>query len=234
MLPDANFCLSAFWGPRQETPAALAQRWLTVVRQLQGLDPALAAWFYGVDERGVPVPLDARAVEAIIATEASDTGYRFSTMSDIAGGGPRVFEMMMHGGDSWYNVVTFGTSTFHEPDPALLRYDLFHSALLAIAEAFEVEHARAYSRALMEFWAQGEASSAFPVSWLSYIGPRLASQVTPPAGIAVERRPDGGVLMAAATEPFDAGNPAHMAAARAIEQAVLPLSRVRPWDLPAL
>ena len=233
MLPETSVSLSAFWGSRRETPAALARRWLAVVRDLQKLDPALAAWFYGVDERGVPVPLDARAVEAIIASEASDSGYRFNAKSDIAGGGPRVFELMMKGGDSWYNVVTFGTSFFHEPDPALLRYDLFRAALLAIAEVFEAGHARAYSSALMDFWAEGEASSSFPVSWLSYVGPHLAPQVTPPAGVIVERRPNGGVLIAATTDLFDTDNPAHMAAAWAIEQAVLPLSRVRPWDLPA-
>ena len=74
MMPEVSFNLSAFWGPRRETPAALAQRWLTTVRQLRALDPALADWYRGVDGRGVPVPLEAGTVEAAIAADADGHG----------------------------------------------------------------------------------------------------------------------------------------------------------------
>ncbi len=52
-------------------------------------------------------------------------------------------------------------------------------------------------------------------------------------GARPKQRSDGGVLMAATTELFDVGNPAHMVAARDIEQAVAPLSRMPPWELGA-
>ena len=234
-MPSKARCnLSAFWGPRRETPAALAQRWLAVVRHLQTIDPVLAAWYRGVDGRGVPVPLEARAVEALIADAFTDTGYRFNTRSDIAGRGRRVFELHMNAGDSWFNVVTFGTEFFSDPDPAMLRYDLFRSALLAIAEVFEVENAQAYPNSLREFRPRPPSKNLyFPISWLSYIGPRQACLVTPPTAGLVERRPNGGVLMVATAELFDVNNPAHMAAARAIESAVAPLSRTPPWELGA-
>jgi hypothetical protein len=60
--------------------------------------------------------------------------------------------------------------------------------------------------------------------WISYIGPRYAHLVTPPQSAVVERRPDGGLLMAATDETFVTANPAHLAAARDIEAAVAPFN----------
>ncbi len=233
MMPEVSFNLSAFWGPRQETPAALAQRWLATVHQLRMLDPALAEWYRGVRGRGVPVALEPGAVEAAIAADQTDTGHRFEVKSNIAGRGPRVFEFHMKGGDSWYNVVNFGTEFFSDPDPALLRYDIFKPALLAVAEAFAVQRAFVYSRALMKLWPPLDAPSGFPIAWISYVGPSAAPLVTPPPTALVERHPGGGLLMAATVETFDVGNPAHMTAARDIERAVAPLNETQPWELEA-
>lgn len=232
MIGKLQCHLSAVWGPRTEVPAALAQRWLAVVRHLQTLDPALASWYRGVDGRGVPVPLDAKTVETAIAAEATDTGYYFNVKSDIAGRGPRVFDLNMNAGDSWYNVVTFGTEFLSEADPALIRYDLFRAALLAVAEVFEAQHAQAYTGALLDLWPRAPNQTSFPVSWIAYVGPRLAPLVTPPSSAIVERRPNGGLLMAATDATFDTDDPAHMAVARDIERAGAPLSGTPPWDLP--
>ena len=231
MIPKSRCNLSAVWGARPEAPAALAQRWLAVVRHLQTLDPALASWYKGVDGRGVPVPLEARTIEAEIAAGFTDTGYRFDVKSDIAGCGPRVFDFNMNAGDSWFNCVTFGTEFFSEPDPALIRYDLFKPALLAVAEIFEAQHACAYPRALSDLWAPAPNNSDFPVAWIAYVGPHLAPLVTPPPSAIVEHRPNGGVLMAATDETFDVADPAHMAVARDIEHAGAPLSATPPWEL---
>ena len=46
----------------------------------------------------------------------------------------------------------------------------------------------------------------------------------PPPAAIVEHQPNGGLLMAATDETFDAGNPSHMAAARAIEAAAAPFN----------
>ena len=161
MVPQVSFSLSAFWGPRRETPAALAQRWLATVHRRRTLDPALAEWYRGVDGRGVPVPLEPAAVEAAIAADETDTGYSLNAKSDVAGRGPRVFEFNMSGDDIWCNVVTFGTEMPSDPDPALLPYDLFKPALLAIAEAFAVQRAYAYSDALLKLWSLPALPRAF-------------------------------------------------------------------------
>ncbi len=50
--------------------------------------------------------------------------------------------------------------------------------------------------------------------------------MTPPPGVVVERRPDGGLLMAATTETFALANPAHLAAARAIQAALQPFNAI--------
>ena len=99
---------------------------------------------------------------------------------------------------------------------------------------FEVENAQAYPGSLREFRPRPPSKNLyFPISWLSYVGSRQACLITPPMAGLVERRPDGGLLMAATDELFDVNNPAHMTAARAIESAVAPLSLTPPWELGA-
>ena len=44
-----------------------------------------------------------------------------------------------------------------------------------------------------------------------------------PSTAIVEDTPDGGLLLVATREPFDATNPAHLAAAFAIHQSLAPL-----------
>ena len=52
--------------------------------------------------------------------------------------------------------------------------------------------------------------------------------MTPPPGVVVERRPDGGLLLAATTDTFSTADPAHLLAARAIHAALTPFNAV-PW-----
>ena len=57
---------------------------------------------------------------------------------------------------------------------------------------------------------------------MTYLGPTGAALVTPPPGVVAEHRPDGGLLMAATRDRFDAGNPDHIAAVLAIHAACAP------------
>lgn len=227
---DASYCTSSFWGPRREPASALARRWLATVSELQALHPALAAWFKGVDGRGVPLTLEPKAIEADIAENDKGDGYSFSAKSDISGRSPQLFELNMSAGSDWQNVVVFGTDYWSVPDPSVVTYQIFRAGLLIIADKFDVERSWAYPIKLLDY--RQRPSNPYPpfhIAWISYCAPRIADLVQPPSTAIVERRPDGGLLMAATDETFDVDNPAHMAVARDIEAAVAPLNCTQPW-----
>ena len=64
--------------------------------------------------------------------------------------------------------------------------------------------------------------------WLTYIAPRFASLIRPPASAITEHPPGGGVLMIATEERFDVDEPKHVRVARDIHTALAPLNAL-PW-----
>jgi hypothetical protein len=68
------------------------------------------------------------------------------------------------------------------------------------------------------------------LEWVTYLAPRFAPLVTPPASAIVEYLPDGGLLMIATEERFSIDNPAHIAVARDIEAALAPVKAL-PWPI---
>lgn len=230
MTPGTGFDLSAFWGPRSDTPAALARRWVATAARLRAIDPVFSNFYKGQDGKGVLLTIDPESIEKDIAARATHDGYMFNVKTDISGRGPRLFEFDMTAGSRFFNVVCLGTPYGQVPDPSIVTYRIFKAAMLAIAENFRVERGRAYPRKLADLWPHPpNANPAFPIAWISYVSARRTHLVTPPPTAIIERRPDGGLLMAATDETFDVDNPAHMAVARDIEAAVAPLNFI-PWE----
>ena len=76
---------------------------------------------------------------------------------------------------------------------------------------------------------------ALPVNpaWMSYVSPRFAPLMTLLPSAIVERRPNGGLFLAATRDIFEMANPTHMAVALEIEAALQPLNRIpNPNDAP--
>ena len=109
------------------------------------------------------------------------------------------------------------------PDPAIVSYEVFRSVLTTIASAWEVEYAQAYSNSLRERWHQPYPYT-FDLAWMTYLSPKLAHRVAPPLDVLTERGGDGGLLMIAAEETFNASNTKHMAAARSIRTSLAGLN----------
>jgi len=64
----------------------------------------------------------------------------------------------------------------------------------------------------------------FNLSWMVYLSAPLARRITVPSDVIVEQLADGGLIMIAAEETFDAANPKHLARARSILNALEPLN----------
>lgn len=187
-----------------------------------------------------PLPFDtqvaplAEKIAANVTTSDSDKplpqlGYQlFAHNTMNMKRGPRNFESHMYAGGSirWpANMIGIDTDYGVVPDPDVVTYKVFKGALLALAETFEATIGSAYPASLIDLWPNDRRGQlTLKLAWISYVAPRFAHLITPPSSAIVERRPDGGLLMAATDETFLATNPRHMGVAREIEVAVAPFN----------
>lgn len=102
--------------------------------------------------------------------------------------------------------------------------------MVTIAEAWDATWCAAYPRDLINLWPDPVVVGrpTFKMAWISYLSPRFAPLVTPPASAIVDHTAQGGIVMTATEDRFDVTNPAHLAAAREIEAAIAPVNAL-PW-----
>jgi hypothetical protein len=236
------------WGPRPETPASIAQRFLTLIDRLAPIDPAFGNWICALYKHSValrdiqPVPLadirndmTAYVETCVVHDDYGPTpmcGYRVGAINSLDRN-PRGLSIGVLAGQQYssphvnlyINTARINTLYGETPDPAILSFSIFRPALLALVESFAAT-----------WCCAGPANVSFPtkdgmmsrVGWMSYVSPRFAPLITPPSTAVVEYRPDGGLFMAATRETFVGSNPDHMAVARDIKAAMAPLNAL-PW-----
>lgn len=254
MTPGLDYSTRVFWGPRQETPEELAARWLKLIARLQAIDPIFAHWFIATTwtKAGPPcLPFDTQVAplaEKIAANVSTSDGgepvpihgYQlFAQNNTLQKRGPRNMAAHMFAGKfsgRTINFISIGTDYGIVPDPDVITYKIFRGALLALAETFDATIGSAYPRNLVDLWSKDDRRGqlTLKLAWITYVGPRFAHMITPPASAIVERRPDGGLLMAATDETFVVSNPRHLAVAREIEAAVAPVNALPySWETAA-
>lgn len=242
LKPGLGYHAGVFWVAREETPEALAARWLELIERLQAVDPIFAHWYtWGSGRHALPFDTEiAPLAEKIAANVETDDfenpvprlGYQlFAHNTAKMGRRPRSFEVHMDAGgfSPWLrNMIGIGTDYGVVPDPDTVTYKIFRGALLALAETFEAVVGSAYPTNLIDLWPKDRHPYlSLKLAWISYVGPRFAHLITPPASAIVERRPDGGLLMAATEDTFDITNPAHLAVAREIDAAAAPYNALQ-------
>jgi hypothetical protein len=231
-----GYAIMSCWGPRPETPEAIAKRFLNLVDGLAGIDPVFSNWICDLDKQ--PVPFEsirgdlAAAVERRVsrADDGEPTpiyGYSFTAVNEMLRG-PRNIGILVRAGSRvegpfLINSAEVGTSERIVPDAAIVTYPIFRAALLVLAEAFDVTWCRAYPNDL-----EIAPKEFFNAGWMTYISPRFATLITPPITAIVEHRPNGALFMAATDETFVTENPKHVAVARDVQAALAPLNAL-PW-----
>ncbi|MHB8887178.1 MAG: Imm52 family immunity protein [Methylovirgula sp.] len=240
MTSGLHYYTGVFWGPREESPEELAARWLKLIPRLRQIDPIFAHWYTWADvNRAVPFDTHVAPLAEKIAADVSRSdsgrptpqlGYQlFAHNTASMKRGPRNFEVHMFAGkiSGWtHNWIAIRTDYGVVPDSDVITYRIFKGALLALAETFEATIGSAYPASLTDLWPKENRRGqlTLKLAWITYVAPRFAPLITPPASAIVERRPDGGLLMAATDETFVTANPRHMAVAREIEAAVAPFN----------
>ncbi|MHB8886094.1 MAG: Imm52 family immunity protein [Methylovirgula sp.] len=250
MIPGLDYYTGVFWGPREESPEQLAARWLKLIERLQQIDPLFAHWYIlttWTESGPDAVPFDtqvtplAEKIAANVSTSDSGEpvpilGYQlFAKNNTLQKRGPRGFEVHMYAGSPsrWtHNWIAIRTDYGVVPDSDVVTYRIFKGALLALAETFDASIGLAYPASLTDLRPKDrKPQRGFTLAWMSYVAPRFTHLITPPASAIVERRPDGGLLMAATDETFVTSNPSHLAVAREIEAAAAPFNALPyPWE----
>jgi len=235
--------IAAVWEPRAEMPEILARRFLCLTDRLAMIDPVFAQWYVWTSET-TEVPLERQP--DVLAKEIAQTaeldvhgapvpklGYRHSALNCKTDGPlSHTFFLKMDAGGFlrspfYKNRVQLSTLYDIIPDPHVVSYPIVKQVVFALADCFDALWCSVYSSELVSLW-QIKRGPAFEIAWISYLAPRIAQTITPPQTAIVERRPDGGLLMAATTETFTIADPAHLAVAHDIEAAVAAL-RAMPW-----
>jgi Immunity protein 52 len=232
---NIHYFILACWTARKETPDELAGRFVRLIDRLQQIDPTLALWTSGAKW---PRKFEALrghyrdTVEACISTDDFGEalpidGYWFGAVTREQPAS-RTYAVRVHAGAhkptlKHQNDVTFSTSLIGVPAPESITYRIFKSALLAIVDIWEPEDCLANTSEMHQLIDLG---NHFREAWMQYLDAKFAAFITPPENVLVEHLANGGLLMSATTETFKVDNPAHLAAARAIGAATLPLNKL--------
>jgi len=128
--------------------------------------------------------------------------------------------------DRWNGWLNAGDQMV-APDPAIVTYALFRSALLTInaiwqqqwacVQAFRVD----YHEVPLYAGAALFPYSRFHIPWIAYLGPSLLDGPVSSPDIKTENTLDGGLLMTATEERLDPTNPDHLHRARILAETMM-------------
>jgi hypothetical protein len=238
--------MTTYWGPRAEEPEAIARKFLRSLAALATVNPVFGNWHVGHEEG---VPLASLSFDDVVqfirdgSVDQNDPedprppvhslGYNFFALNTLAGG-PRAVTVSVHAGQSFSTAYYVNTADIEIPalcaeNADLITLAVMKPALLALIEIWQPTWCGLRPAAIFDFQVKSVPGRPwFGLTWVTYLSPRFAPLVTPPESVITESLPDGGLLMIATEDRFDVEDPAHMAAARAIEAAMAPVNAL-PW-----
>lgn len=229
-----HYYVRAAWDGRREPIEVIARTFLQCLGDLEKIDPRLGDWGVGVPD-GVE-PLDAHRADLAALVRSNvvedDAGepdpeegylcYAINLFSRHAGRRPDTATLLVNAGGAWTGNFNFEVgNAYVPPDPSLVTYPIYKAALLALVAAWRPP----WASAQCSVWGSGMQPapddptfpySGFQFPWIGYLAAEQARGVDPPAGLTVERTPDGGLLVSTAAVRPDPYDPAQVRAARAL------------------
>lgn len=241
MNKSPEYSVTAYWGPRAQDPKALVDPLLRTLDRLSRIHPVFGPWYLLGRREGVPVaPLSEERVCEIIAdgvgrsdigTPEPITGYQITAATSLLRV-PNHIQLRIHAGNRaiaryFINTAILSTQPLQEENSAFITCSVMKGILLVFVDQWRPTWCGVRSSDLFALNPQG-AQPKFDLAWMTYVSPRFAPMVTPPASAIVERLRGGGLLMIATEERFSASNPMHLSVARDIDRAMAPINAL-PW-----
>jgi len=232
-----HFVFNFSWDYRERTPAEIGELILRSAEALGKIHPSLENWWFMDLVAHEFLPMDqARTKMATLVEQGLSTGEDgessprdgyFSTLTTDNERAEKV-NLQIHDGfqshkEFFWNSGTFVTERSRAPDPTFINGAVFEAAMMAMVRIWGAASARAFSGDLSK--VPETSQRLFPPAWMTYLSAPLLARITPPTSVLSKPTSEGGLLMIATEETFDVANAQHMAAAWAISDALLPLTR---------
>lgn len=162
------------------------------------------------------------------------SGYLFGAFTG-SGRDPQSLSFNAHAGNAYrsnyyVNSVQIKTQPLSDANRSIVTSPALTAVMLAVARSWDATWASVYPDDLMSFWPLQNIKKrpSFNLAWITYLSPRFAPMVTPPRSAIIDHTAEGGLVMTATKDRFDATNPAHLAIARDIDAAMAPVNAL-PW-----
>lgn len=242
----------AFWRPRAESTRECAARMAQMLRGLVRAHPAFVHWNRKADTRAAAQePAWAMPPDIDELTAIFETGRQYKDVPQEAWPEMGYFVSAWNGQEPPYgislsvrpgkyfdwiifpNTVEFTMNRATAGNVDLINGATLKPALLSVASAWEPDYAVVVC---WDYWRRSFGSREYPAlrsGWMTYLAPQYASRIVPPPQAIREPVAGGGLLLLATEERFEMDNPAHLAAADAIQQALAPLQSLVPSPQPA-
>jgi hypothetical protein len=240
--------VEAYWAPRAESTHDCAVRLARMLEGLTKAHSAFALWNKKANSRAAAnKPAWAMPPNIEELTKVFERGRQYKDLPRVPWPEIGYRVVAWNGRDPPYGASlsvwpgSYGTSRSlpNRVDLSLKRAgsdntDLINAAvlkpaLLSVATAWEPDYAVVVP---WTYWPQVFGDSGYPKlrsGWMTYLAPRYATRLVPPPAAIVESVPNGGTLLVATEERFDMENPAHLAAAGAVQTALGPLQEMIPF-----
>ena len=178
------YYLRAAWGPRAETPAALANRFINTIDRLRGISPLLETWLI---ERKPYEKMRPNCARYIASTISKDDFGEIEEIYGYALGAytrekvtPLTFGLNINAGATnnqpFVNYAELEVGSGAIPAPEAIDYKIFKAALLTLVDTWKPDMCRARSSELRKI----SESLNEPAYWMIYLTAHLAPFVTPP------------------------------------------------------
>ncbi len=243
----SRYSILAYWGPRPESPADCAPKMLQMFRTLADIDPALGRFYWADRKIGKPLLVSSLKVDdaarllaqrqnlaEVTRQPIPEFGYRFVATNQFSRGPHYLVINGQLGGyvtaNLLANYVCLATEPLAPHNEGIINFRVFRSVLLALASIWNATWCCAASDDLLQLIPRVDRARHRPRldgGWLTYLAAPFAAKITPPSSAKCERV-NGGLLMIATEETFQADNPAHVAVARDIDAALAPINAL-PW-----
>jgi hypothetical protein len=237
-----NYEIRSSFPPHPEGPATLGAKFLNTLDALSRVDPTVFYDWQVIDLRAPPpLPLEsvrpriAEIIESGVHRNDRESppeplfGYNAAALTNNPIGSHRLTLIINAGGKVKGGYTWLQTGEWQVlPDPSIVTYPIFKTALLTINANWPAPWACAYAyrkdydTVPLIPGAPLFPSSIFAIPWMGYLSARLTTPfVLPPPEIQTERTPDGGLLMIATEDRLDPTNPEHLRRARIIAKTMI-------------
>ena len=233
-----HYMLRATWPGRPEPAAAVADRFLRMVRRLEAIDPLFTNWILLAENHDTELKLsevEANLIAWVEANVAKDEGepnpaqgFRLYAASNHGPAGfdlSRTPSLQVTAGSRFRNMVELDIGNMAvAADPAVIGGPAFEKVLLAMVSVWDCTWGSVRLNKQLDLnprFPPGPVPSSssktgpwrlgWGMSWMAYLSEPRAQGLVVPYEIETERLADGGMFLNASGEQMDPDNPQHAA-----------------------